>query len=197
MAVFARRHTCSRRYGSCRTTVPCTRHIISRCTIDAADALTILIASTAHPTMVEKVTNVWPARGWRLTSFGPAWLALTLALAAHVTDEAVTGFLSVYNPIVLGSRVRFGWFPMPTFTFGVWLGGLIAAVFALLVISPLAFRGSRSLRLFAYFYAVMMIFNGFGHLAGSLYFHRWMPGATTAPLLLVTSVWLLLQIRHR
>ena len=30
--------------------------------------------------------------------FGRAWLGLAGALALHVTDEALTDFLSVYNP---------------------------------------------------------------------------------------------------
>jgi len=29
--------------------------------------------------------------------FGRAWFALTVAFALHVLDEAVTGFLAVYN----------------------------------------------------------------------------------------------------
>jgi hypothetical protein len=43
---------------------------------------------------------------------GRAWLILTLGLACHVLDEALTGFLDVYNPIVRSARARFGWFPM-------------------------------------------------------------------------------------
>ena len=39
---------------------------------------------------------------------GRAWLALTLVLAAHVADEAVTDFLSVYNPLVAAARQRLG-----------------------------------------------------------------------------------------
>jgi hypothetical protein len=35
-----------------------------------------------------------------------------------------------------------------------------------------------------------MFLNGLGHLGGSLYFQRWLPGATSAPLLLVASVML-------
>lgn len=32
-----------------------------------------------------------------------------------------------------------------------------------------------------------MFLNGFGHLAGSLYFQRWLPGVTSSPLLLAAS----------
>jgi hypothetical protein len=57
---------------------------------------------------------------WAGARLGQAWVALTLALARHVADEALTGFLDVYNPIVRSMRDRVEWFPMPTFTFEVW-----------------------------------------------------------------------------
>ena len=123
--------------------------------------------------------------------FGRAWLALTITLGLHVIDEALTDFLSVYNPIVRDMRARFGWFPMPEFTFGVWFGGLCLLVVVLLLLTPLADRGSRALRIFAYPYGVIMFLNGIGHIVGSIYLGRWAPGATTSPLLLATSVWLL------
>jgi hypothetical protein len=71
--------------------------------------------------------------------YGWAWVALCLALAIHVVDEAFTGFLSVYNPAVKALRQRSRFLPLPTFTFKVWLGGLIAAVVLLFALSPFAF----------------------------------------------------------
>jgi hypothetical protein len=127
--------------------------------------------------------------------FGHAWIALTVALACHVADEALTDFLSVYNPSVLALRDRLGWFPMPTFTFGVWLTGLCALVVALFALSPLAYRGSRFPRAVAYPYAAIMLLNGLGHAAGSVYLGRWAPGTTTAPLLFATSIWLFVAVR--
>jgi hypothetical protein len=53
-----------------------------------------------------------------------AWLLLVGALAIHVTDEAATGFLDFSNPLVGEIRSTVRWFPMPTFTFGIWLTGL-------------------------------------------------------------------------
>jgi hypothetical protein len=123
--------------------------------------------------------------------FGTAWVALTLTLAAHVVDEAVTGFLDVYNPIVRSLRGRFAWFPMPLFTFDVWITGLCAVVIVLLALSPLAFRRSPFVRIAAYPYAVLMLLNGAGHLIGSVYLQRWAPGATTAPFLIAASLCLL------
>jgi hypothetical protein len=127
--------------------------------------------------------------------FGHAWILLTIVLASHVVDEALTGFLAVYNPIVREARTRMGWFPMPEFTFGVWLTGLCLLVILLLALAPFAYRRSPVLRLAAYPYAAIMLLNGIGHLVGSVYLDRWAPGATTAPLLIVASVWLLAAAR--
>jgi hypothetical protein len=127
--------------------------------------------------------------------FGHAWVSLTIVLAFHVVDEALTDFLSVYNPIVREARARVGWFPMPEFTFGVWLTGLCVLVILLLALSPFAYRGSRVLRVAAYPYAAIMFLNGVGHLGGSMYLGRWAPGATTAPLLIAASIWLMASAR--
>jgi len=51
---------------------------------------------------------------------GWAWVALTLALAVHVADEALTDFLSVYNPTVEAIRAQYPWVPLPTFTLNVY-----------------------------------------------------------------------------
>jgi len=46
-----------------------------------------------------------------------------------------TDFLSIYNPLVRAARARFGWFPMPTFDFDVWLSGLLPLVVLPLILS--------------------------------------------------------------
>ena len=73
--------------------------------------------------------------------FGIAWVALCVGLAIHVADEAATDFLSVYNPTVRAMRARFPFLPMPTFTFRVWLTGLVVAVIVLASLTPFALRG--------------------------------------------------------
>ena len=85
---------------------------------------------------------------------GIAWVLVCLALAAHVTDEAFTGFLSVYNPTVLALRAKLGFWPMPTFEFREWLTGLIVAVLLLLALSPFVFRGARWIRPAVLFFRV-------------------------------------------
>ena len=128
--------------------------------------------------------------------FGVAWLALTFAFALHVADEAATDILSVYNPTVLAIRARVPFFPMPTFTFGVWLAGLIIAVSVMLALSFVAFRQSARLRYVAYPYAVIMLLNGLGHIGGSIYMKRLMPGVFSSPFLLAASIWLLIATRR-
>jgi hypothetical protein len=135
-------------------------------------------------------------------NFGLAWLLLSIALCVHVSDEALTGFLAVYNPTVLAMRAQYPWFPMPTFGFREWLGDLIPACVVLLALTPLAYRNARWLRPFAYFFAVMMFLNGMGHTVftvlgrtvASVQFPRPAPGFYSSPLLLVTSVYLFVRL---
>jgi hypothetical protein len=117
-----------------------------------------------------------------------AWLILVAALALHVLDEASTGFLDFYNPLVRSIRSRISWFPMPTFTFGVWLAGLVALVVVLALLAPAVRRGAPGTRFLSWALSAIMLMNGLGHLGGSLYFRRWLPGATSSPLLLFASV---------
>jgi uncharacterized membrane protein len=120
-----------------------------------------------------------------------AWLLLDAALAVHVVDEALTGFLDFYNPLVRQFRERLGFWPMPTLTFGVWLSGLVALVVILALLTPAVRRGVTGTRFFSWVLAVIMLGNGIAHLAGSAYYQRWLPGATSAPLLLVASIMLM------
>jgi uncharacterized protein with HXXEE motif len=119
-----------------------------------------------------------------------AWLLLVGALALHVLDEASTGFLDFYNPLVLTIRARYSWFPMPTFTFGVWIVGLVVLLLVLISLAPAVGRGAIGTSLASWIVSAIMFLNGVGHLLGSVYFERWLPGATSAPLLLAGSAWL-------
>ena len=123
--------------------------------------------------------------------FGLAWVALCGALAIHVADEALTDFLSVYNPAVRAIRTRFPFLPLPTFTFPVWLGGLITVTIVLFALSPAAFRGEPVMRPAAYVFGVVMAGNGLLHLVGSVYMRKAMPGVYSAPIILAAAVYLL------
>src|SRR5207237_636833 len=137
-------------------------------------------------------------------SFARAWVALCVAFASHIFDEASTGFLAVYNPTVTAMRERWPWFPMPTFEFREWLVGLIVGVVILCALTPLAARGARWLRPFAWFYALIMFLNGMGHTlftirgqtVASVTFPRPAPGFYSSPFLFIGSIWLIMSLRR-
>ncbi|HWA28935.1 MAG TPA: hypothetical protein VG734_25005 [Lacunisphaera sp.] len=123
-------------------------------------------------------------------SFGHAWLAMTAALALHISDEASHDFLSVYNPAVVALRERLSWLWLPTFTFATWMAGLILGLLALLALAPTAFRGRTWLRRLAWPFAILMFGNGLGHLLGSLWWGRLLPGIYSSPFLLAAAAYL-------
>lgn len=130
-------------------------------------------------------------------SHARAWLLLDAALALHVADEALTGFLDFYNPLVVRLRERLGWWPMPTFTFGVWLAGLIALIVLLAALTPLIRQRRVFARVASAIFGVIMAGNGVAHLAGSVYFDQWLPGATSAPFILAAAILLLRRASMR
>lgn len=141
----------------------------------------------------------------RTTRLGWAWIAFCGALALHVTDEALTGFLSVYNPTVLALRSRFEWWSMPTFEFREWLIGLMVAIAVALSASPLFFRGGRPIRPLAWFIvSVVGVGNSLGHTLGTIFgrtvanvhFSRPMPGFWSSPLLIGAAVWVLVELKR-
>lgn len=122
-------------------------------------------------------------RHWRA-----AWLGLAVALALHVTDEALTGFLPVYNGIVGRIRAKHPWILLPSFTFPVWLAGLILGIVLLLALTPIVTRGARWIRVVSLLLSIVMMGNALGHLGASLYWGRAAPGAYSSPVLLLAAV---------
>jgi hypothetical protein len=128
----------------------------------------------------------------RIAQWRVAWVCLAIVLALHVTDEALTGFLPVYNEVVEGIRTKHTWVPLPTFGFPVWLGGLASGVLLLLALTPLVARGTGWIRGVSMALAVVMIVNALGHLGASLYWGKFAPGVFSSPFLLIAAVALLI-----
>jgi len=146
-----------------------------------------------------------PSNATRPPQLGIAWVLMWLTLAIHVTDEALTGFLSIYNPTVLALRERFGFWPMPTFGFREWLGFLAAGIGLLALLSPFAFHNARWIRPLLLVLAVAAgLVNAAGHIIATVLgqtvdtirFTRPAPGFYSSPLLLVASIYALLQLRR-
>lgn len=141
--------------------------------------------------------------GPELRRLGSAWVLLCLGLALHVTDEALTGFLDIYNPTAREIARRVGFGP-PTFTFAEWLGGLIVGIVVLLSLSPFAFQNRRGWRPLAWFFATLMLLNAVSHTVGTFRGHsfsditwaRPMPGFYSSPFMFAASLWLIWNLRR-
>lgn len=124
-----------------------------------------------------------------------AWMALCGALAIHVADEALTGFLDRYNPIFLEIREQHPPLPLPIFTFEIWLSLLIFAVVMLGASSCFVWKGRWAMRPISHVFAVFMLINGLLHIAHSIYMRELMPGVYSSPLLLAASIALIVYTR--
>jgi len=136
---------------------------------------------------------------------GIAWIAMWAALALHVADEALTGFLSVYNPTVTALRQCLGFWLMPTFTFEGWLTSLAVGIFILALLTPFAFRNASWMRPLIYFNAIVLcIANACGHTLGTIFgrtvstvhFSRPAPGFISSPILLFAGIYALVHLRR-
>jgi hypothetical protein len=114
-----------------------------------------------------------------------AWLLLCAALAVHITDEAWTRFLDLYNPEVKAMGL-----PELQFSFPMWITLLGLAVVGLLIASHWVRRGTWWTIYAAYSFALLMFSNSAAHLIFSIYQHAWMSGSYTSPLLLAASAYL-------
>ena len=135
-------------------------------------------------------------RAQAIRRWGYSWVGLVLALALHVADEALTGFVPLYNEVVTSIRRSTPWFPMPTFTFEGWLSGLIAAIVTLLALSPLFFSGHLWLRPLAYVLSVVLAANAVAHTMASLYWGTLAPGVYSSPLMFIAAIVLFVTTRR-
>jgi hypothetical protein len=93
--------------------------------------------------------------------------------------------------VVEGIRAQYSWVPLPTFTFPVWLGGLILGVLLLLALTPVVSRGAPWIRVVSLILGVVMTGNALGHIAASVYWGKFAPGVYSSPLLLIAALALL------
>ncbi len=117
-----------------------------------------------------------------------AWVLMISAISIHVFDEAVTDFLPFYNGLALSLRGRLGLSLLPMFSYEAWLSGLIAGIIVCFSLTPLVNRGGGFIRVFTAVLGVLMAVNALGHMLGSVYFGRLLPGFWSSPLLLLGAV---------
>ena len=119
-----------------------------------------------------------------------------VAFALHVVDEALNDFLPLYNSVVGGWRESYSWVPLPLFTFSGWLALLIVALIVLASLTPLFFKGSRSVRPVAWFFGALMVANALAHFGMSIYMGAFAPGVYSSPVVLIAAL-ILLQTTRR
>jgi hypothetical protein len=120
-----------------------------------------------------------------------AWICMVSALALHVLDEAATGFLPFYNDAVRRLREAYSFFPVPTFTVSAWIAGLVLAITVALALTWSVIRGGTRIRIVTTVLAAIMVANASGHLLGSVYLGRVLPGSWSSPFLLAAALWML------
>jgi hypothetical protein len=114
------------------------------------------------------------------------------AIALHVLDESLSGFLTFYNSFVRDLKRGSGFFPAPEFSFNVWISGLIAAIIILYLLTPLVYRGGKVIRIIVIVISIIMVLNALGHSLGSIYFGEILPGFWSSPLLFLTAIMVLI-----
>lgn len=122
-----------------------------------------------------------------------AWLLLVSTVGLHVCDETMTDFLPFWNQFVIDLRERFGFFLAPTFSFGVWFGGLIGAIILGYCMTPIVARGGKIIRVITVILGVLMVGNALGHLLGSVYFGKVLPGMWSSPFVLLAGIFVIIQ----
>jgi hypothetical protein len=131
-----------------------------------------------------------------------AWLLLNLAFYLHAYEEAVTGFLPIYNQTASGIRARVPWLPIPVFSRREWLRRLALGMAFMLAFSPAVYWGARWTNPLIRAVSGIMLGNALLHVAGtirgrtfsSVQFRRPMPGFYSSPLLVAASLNLLAEL---
>ena len=117
-----------------------------------------------------------------------AWVLMICALAVHVFDEATSGFLVFFNRQVTNISEQLGFFPIPNLSFEIWLPVLIIVIIICFLLTLIINRGGKFVRVFTIVLGILMIVNSLGHMLGSIYFGRLLPGFWSSPLLLLTAI---------
>lgn len=130
-------------------------------------------------------------------SLGLPWLILCLALAVHVAEEIHGGFLSVYSLAIESVRDLVPFVSLPYVGLTVWLGFSIGIVAFLALLTPLAYRGAKGMRVLMLWLIALEVANVIGHVGGSILAGRPMPGVYSAVALAAACAYAIAADRRR
>ena len=123
-----------------------------------------------------------------------AYILFILSFLLHVIDEALNDFLDFYNPIVLRIREQFSFFPLPVFSFRLWISGLFLLILILLSITIFIYNRRRVFLFILKIFSYLMIMNGLWHIVGSIYYSKFLPGLYSSPVLIGFSIYFILTL---
>jgi len=132
-----------------------------------------------------------------MSRVGTVYLLLGVAQAAHSIEEMRTHlyeFFWTVTGLLHRAVPAFPQFRWQADTFAVVNMALIAL---LLGTVPFVEAGKRWALALAWVAGVVETLNGIGHLSGALYFGSYVPGAASAPLLLLLGIVLLRELCRR
>jgi hypothetical protein len=135
--------------------------------------------------------------GKAMTNVGKTYLALGIAQALHSMEEmyehlydflwTATGTLPNLIPVLPRIRMESGVFAVLN----------MAIITVILATVPFVDSNRRWAIPLAWFWAVIEICNGLGHLSATVVFSGYVPGAFSAPLLVAVGAVLLVQLSRR
>ena len=123
------------------------------------------------------------------------WLVLCLTLAVHVLDEVVGGFIPQVNGLLSGIARDLEIPGVPQFSSVRWLGAVAVVVLLLLVFTGPVSRRARLTRLLPHALASVLLVNGLGHIALSVWAGQLVAGIWSSSLLLLASTWAFTHLR--
>lgn len=131
-----------------------------------------------------------------MSRLGVLYLLMGLAQSAHSVEEMLTHLYDFFWVVSGRLHAVLSWYPQFR-----WPADLFGAVNILLVVSllgswPFVERRSKWALVLAGVWSVIETLNGLGHLSGEIYFRGYVPGAFTAPFLLVLGPMVLREVRR-
>lgn len=133
--------------------------------------------------------------GFHMTRLGKYYLLLGLAQTAHSVEEMLSRLYDFFWVISGRLHEMLGWYPQFRWNADVFAAGNMLVIAAMLAIVPFVEQRRRWALVLAGIAGVIEMLNGINHLTEAIVFRGYVPGAITAPLLLVIAALLLRELR--
>jgi hypothetical protein len=134
-----------------------------------------------------------PAPWTRLVTI---YFLLALTQAAHSIEETMTHLYDFFWIVTGIIHTHFAWYPQFRMSADLFGALNMVVITVLLGTVPAVWARQRWALFLAALAGVIEILNGINHLSGAIYFRRYIPGAATAPFLIVLGILTLRELRR-